>query len=865
MPKYLLLLVCVSFAFSQNKISLEETIYSQLDKFVENPSSYELKKIEQSEKTFKPKTTPEIVAYFTLQYNIAYYQNQYGNTNKAIAYYENAWRLYQQHSLYQYEIIETCLQPLSELYIKTGEYETAENIIKQCYFLANKNNNNNLKYAAVLHLSIVYQATGKIDQAIDILYKTIQTEKLTKAQKGNLYGNLGANYMMRMKSSKAQKGDFLSAKKSFLTSIDLLQDDATQIDKKTNAYRNLAQLYLPTDSNKASEYFENARIFFNEIANKTPRQNSKFLLESAKINVLKNNYDKANQELYLIFKTLIPQYKTGLPNKNSLFAETVLLDALEIQSEIFLLQNQPKKAIQSYELCFHIETLFQSLLTYENSKIISQIRNRNRIEKCLSIYISLYQKEKKETYLEEAFILSEETKSTVLKNHLIHSATISKEEKLIQEQFQNWNNIILIEQQKATNANIDKINEAIKKQNELMLLLKSNSENKEIKKYEKINISKLYDKLKTENTLLVHYFSGQEKFFVFTINQDKIKLDYFLNDQKTTSQIVSFLEYFSNAQKATNNPVAYNRDGFSIYKLLKLPKKDKHKNLIIIPDGILNFIPFEALISSNTNTSNFAKMDYFLNHFIISYNSCTRFYIEAIPFKHSKETMLGVFPIFENSDLELTFSKNELAILQKNFDGKYLSKKEATFNNFKLYANNYSILHLSTHATSGDVFEPSAIRFYDKQAFYSEFYTLNIHPDLVVLSACETGLGKLYKSEGAISVARGFQFAGVQNLLFSLWSVNDFTTSHLMELFYKNIKNGDSYAVANHQSKIDFLKSEAIPSSKKSPYYWSAFVYYGTTEGKVSSTNSILWFSVITLITLVCLVLLFLYLKRTKN
>jgi hypothetical protein len=110
-----------------------------------------------------------------------------------------------------------------------------------------------------------------------------------------------------------------------------------------------------------------------------------------------------------------------------------------------------------------------------------------------------------------------------------------------------------------------------------------------------------------------------------------------------------------------------------------------------------------------------------------------------------------------------------------------------------------------------------------------------------------------------MSVARGFQFAGAQNLLFSLWKVNDYTTSVLMANFYKNIKNGKSYFDANHQAKLDFLKSSRIPNAKKSPYYWSAFVYYGTLESK-ESTNFFLWISIG-----VGVVLLSLYLYYIRN
>ena len=78
-------------------------------------------------------------------------------------------------------------------------------------------------------------------------------------------------------------------------------------------------------------------------------------------------------------------------------------------------------------------------------------------------------------------------------------------------------------------------------------------------------------------------------------------------------------------------------------------------------------------------------------------------------------------------------------------------------------------------------------------------------------------------------------FAGAENLLFSLWNVNDYTTSVFMADFYKNIKENKSFSEANHQAKLDFLNNPEISNSKKSPYYWSAFVYYGTIEKEANS------------------------------
>ena len=167
---------------------------------------------------------------------------------------------------------------------------------------------------------------------------------------------------------------------------------------------------------------------------------------------------------------------------------------------------------------------------------------------------------------------------------------------------------------------------------------------------------------------------------------------------------------------------------------------------------------------------------------------------------------------------------------------------------------------MSTHASSGDNETPASIKFYDQEILYSELYNLNINPDLVVLSACETGIGKLYKSEGAMSIARGFQFAGAQNLLFSLWKVNDYTTSIFMEKFYENIKKGSSYFDANYQAKLDFLADKTVSNAKKSPYYWSSFVYYGALETETKSPNYIFYG-----IGLLILIGLFLFFNRYRK
>ncbi len=861
---FLFLFLFIQLTFSQSSTtSLENKIYNAIDVFVANPNLKNLKKLESSEKSFHPKLKPELLAFVILKCNKAYYENQFGLLNNAISSYEKAWLIFQKNKLSNYDIIESCLKPLGNLYTLIGDYENAENTIKQYYYIAYIDKDQQHKFAAILNLSNVYQNTGKVNEAIDLLEKTSTTEKLSATNKGLLLNNLANNYLLSIKGNTEKKNRFIDAKNAFLTSINLLKLDKNQSKTISNSYRNLALIYSQEQKfSLANSAMDKAITAFFEIPNATPREQAKLYFDKANLHFNQKEYELATVNLKSVFTLLIPNYsnqKNSLPNEKLLYAETVLLDAFDLQAALFLLQNQPKKALQSYQLSFHVEELLQSLLVYENSKIITQIRNRNRTEKCIEIYYSLFQKEKKTSYIESAFLLQEKTKAAVLQSYLSNLKTFSREEKLILEQLQNWKNTILREQQKLDLANISKINEAIKKQNELMLLLKSKELRKSNETTKELILVDLYSKLEKENAVLAEYFIGESTIYLFTIKNKQLQLESIANI--AIPKIIQFIDFFSNSNVISENPSKFNHFANSTYNDLKLPKKSTYKNLIIIPDGILTFLPFEALITSESKTTSFSKMNYLLNDYTIGYNNSASFYLNTIPFQHNKETVLGVFPIFENSDLELTFSKKELTNLKANFKGTYLEKEKATFYNFKTNALNYSILHLSTHASSGDVFEPASIKFYDQEIMYSELYNLKINPDLVVLSACETGIGKLYKAEGAMSVARGFQFAGAQNLLFSLWKVNDYTTSVVMKEFYKSVKNGKSYFESNHQAKLDFLADNTIPNAKKSPYYWSAFVFYGTLEHK-ETTNYFLYLGLFLIVGFI-VVLLFKKHKKT--
>ncbi len=162
---------------------------------------------------------------------------------------------------------------------------------------------------------------------------------------------------------------------------------------------------------------------------------------------------------------------------------------------------------------------------------------------------------------------------------------------------------------------------------------------------------------------------------------------------------------------------------------------------------------------------------------------------------------------------------------------------------------NYRVIHFATHGfvneenpkLSGILFAQDTTKI-DKESFeniaglianqnegilyQSEIYNLNFNADLVVLSACETGLGKITKGEGVIGLTRALLYAGSKNIVVSLWSVNDKSTSKLMIFFYENLLNDKKQD--KYSKPLSEAKRKIIEDGKYShPYFWSPFILIG--------------------------------------
>ena len=299
------------------------------------------------------------------------------------------------------------------------------------------------------------------------------------------------------------------------------------------------------------------------------------------------------------------------------------------------------------------------------------------------------------------------------------------------------------------------------------------------------------------------------------------------------------------------------------------------KELIILPDGILGFLPFETLIMPDGR--------YLCEKYIIRYNYSLTVseMITGREYPSTRKNLLAIGGAVYKSDTyakDMIKTEYELLAMQKQYSNDrgnnkssfyqdlgysswnnlpgtlaevneiateidkstLLTGKQASESEIKSLSKsgelaNYKILHFATHGIIvPEIPELSAIVLSQETGSTEDGYlrmdeivNLNIRADFVNLSACETGLGKIYGGEGVVGLTQAFLLAGARGLSVSLWQVDDISTKKFMIAMYEKVNNENiSYYKAIHEVKQKFINGD-FGEKYKAPYYWSPFVYYG--------------------------------------
>ncbi len=825
--KSILLLVLFSISgFSQN---LEDQIYNAIDVFVANPNPTTLNELKQKELLFSKSTitNDEKLALVILYCNKGSYEMKNNLQQQAITSYESAWLLFSNNHLSNYDIIEFCLKPLGTLYTKTGNFALAENIIKKYIFIAEKEDNQATIISGYINLSIVYKTIGNYKTALELLQKVAQNKQASPIQKKRIQEELTQNTIGLQNNTIVNE---------------VLKNETVANDFQSLKNHALVALHN-NKPNVALTYFGKAKTLFLKDKNIEARVLAKLYTEEASIYIHLNDLQKAKISFTKALTTLLPFEKISVHlNKSTLYPENTFLTIFDGLAHIEKDNNQK---LEWYELSFFVNDLISDQLVSQEAEIRHQIENRKRTEKCINILWNAYQEKKEFRFLEQAFQYAEKTKSFVLKERIyqknileqfpnhpllqLQNQLLSKQESLINEYIRLQ--ITQENQDRLITLNSELANLSIQLKN-----INKKINNTFKNKTKTTSLPNLQDKLNRDKAQMVYYFWTKENTYFFYLNNEKITWKRISFDLEKEAVLSKFIHSFEKANTINANISAFTTIANNLYSILELEQVEQQKNLVFIPDGLLHFVPFDALVTQKSNATTYTTIPFLIYQNKIAYQTNAAFYVKETTAKKNN-TIVGFFPVFKNTNAYLAYSIAESKALEKNKAVLFMNEA-ANRENFKKYSNQYAIIHLSTHGTSGSFNTPATLVFYDDVMLVNELYGLqDYHPDLVVLSACETGIGKLQKGEGAISIARAFQYAGAKNILFSLWKINDFATSEIMTHFYSNYSKNTSFFESNYLSKIDYLEDQNISNAKKSPYYWSAFVYYGAID--TSKTNYI--------------------------
>jgi CHAT domain-containing protein/tetratricopeptide (TPR) repeat protein len=313
-----------------------------------------------------------------------------------------------------------------------------------------------------------------------------------------------------------------------------------------------------------------------------------------------------------------------------------------------------------------------------------------------------------------------------------------------------------------------------------------------------------------------------------------------------------------------------------------------NKRLIIIPDGLLGYLPFDLLIEYDFETDriNYRDLPYLLKNHPLSYSYSATLKYNTYFDKSKKKAgnkILAFAPKYNNPDqnengqsiklYNLPFARSEVEQIIGNHGGKSFIDEFATKTNFKKFGNSYSILHLAMHTIINDSLPfQSKLVFYNDEIdtnsnfmFTHEIYNMDINASMVTLSACNTGSGRFSKGEGIMSLARGFVYAGVPSIVMTLWEVQDAIGSKIMDNYYKYLVGGYSKDIALQKAKLGALKDANMANAH--PFFWSAYIINGDTTkigfNKKPSNSYIL--AILGSIFIVIIILIILFRNKRKK
>lgn len=781
-----------------------------------------------------------------------------GQLNKAFTYYNQAFEMFQK--LNDENRIAAALYDCGIVLKNLAQYPEALNYYNRSLTIREKQGDKRRIGDALNAIGIVYKRLGDFESA----FTTYQNVLKLMEESGNQSGMARAFTNMGVVLGNLNRAE--QAIQYLQNSHDLFQ----QLEDQTGILQNLSNLgqvhFDLKNYTKSEEYSLQALQLSRELQDKIVEVNNLILLGNA-------------QNLQRKFDQALSNYNEAMTIAQNLNSPEKLWPTLLGLADCYGRMGDNDKALEYYSQALDTIEGVRSTLQIDEYKTSYQANKRFAYEEVVDLLSSLHNKDKTKGYDQLAFNYAERSKARAFLDLLAESLNNVQEgvdADLLQKQEQLLGDLFQLQGQLQQELSKEEDNQVKEIKNKLADLEKnySNLQNEiriknpkysELQYPQPIKMEAVQSDLLDKNTILLQYSLGDSSSSCWVITKDNRFL-YTLPNRPALEIEIEIIRFgLLNPQQSS--PQVFAKASHKLYKLLvepAVPLIKKGKNLLIVPDGVLHYLPFEVLLTKPAKkNAKYSDFSYLIKRNPISYghSSSVLNSVKKEAIKSGNKAQKGLLaigdPIYsENEQVptsntlttvnpntamaklsRLKYSGIEVQEIGKLFQEEQVqiyTRAEATEEMVKNSneLTQYKYIHFATHAITNERKpEFSAIVLAqdndpteDGYLRAAEIFNLKMNANLVVLSACQTGLGKMVRGEGMIGLTRAFMYAGTPSVIVSLWSVSDISTAILMEEFYKNlIKKRKNKTEALRRAQLAMIKNKKFSH----PFYWAPFVLIG--------------------------------------
>jgi len=784
-----------------------------------------------------------------------------------------------------------CLNNIGLFYWQIDDYTEAlknyDNALEIARLIKNQEEENN----CLTNIALIYIDIGDYDRGLDYSLAALELGRQLKdaSSISKDLNNIGS-ILRRKGMISERREDFLASLRYYSDSLKIaiqINDIPTEI----KILNNIGSVYSYLgEYAKSLSYFQSALMKAQEAQ------------DAEELSIILNNIGIVHAHLGN-FEESTRYYQRVIDLASEIKGRKVLWEAYFEIANAYKNQNQLPAALENYRKSISVIENIRSSITMEELKA-TYLGSDKRIDayhNLIDLFIRLYQETQQPRFEADAFRYLEKAKARAFLDSIeVSKLDLSKgiSQRLLNEETDLMNKISQLDTRllvpQLSQDQRDEISKELAKYEEQLESLR-----REIREFspayanlrypQTLNLQEAQNVLVDNETACFIYLLAKEKSYGFALTRKNIKI-FPLPDRKEVQELVQ--QHLMAITDASNQNFSA---AYQLYKALIQPGlSDNIKRLIIVPDDVLYYVPFETLLRKDRSK------EWLIGGYTIAYAPSLSSLRELVlrkkenSQKAAKDILAIGDPSYGDNEFEpaigggsgsfdsygssaetkfsrLKFSGQEIEKIGALFKAsrrETLLREMATEENFK-HENlaDYRIIHFATHAFIDDkkparsavVLSLDQDPKEDGFLQMREVFNLRLRADLVVLSACQTGLGQLIRGEGIEGLSRAFFYAGASSVLLSLWAVNDQASSQLLERFYLHLRSAKPVMDALRRAKLELINSEVLAH----PYYWAGFVVSGNADMVIFRRSMNKW-ALVTLSICACLAILLLLINRER-